>query len=156
MRRSAKLVALAGSLLLGGCYTYAIPVTDRVMPASIVEVTLNDRGRVAMEANVGPEVLSVEGAVVSVSDSGFVLAVKKVVGLDRNSSNWSGEHVTFRNESVRHVRERKFSAGRTAFLVGAATASALAFVASGGLLDGIFGREGPTGGGGGGPVPDND
>lgn len=152
-RRGLPAVSLM-PLLIAACYSYTPQVTDRPVPASVIEVTLNDRGRVAMEGNVGPEVLTIEGSVMDVSDSVFVLSVRRVTGIDGNMSRWAGEPVTFRLENIRHVRQRRFSTGRTALLVGTATASALAFVASGSLLPGIFGDRNPPAGGGG-PDPDN-
>lgn len=140
-------------VVLGGCYTYAPYLHDRPQPASVMEIQLNDRGRVAMEDNVGPEVRSLEGQIVEADDSLFVLSVRRVTGLDGNTSRWAGEHVRIRPEHVRLMREKKLSAGRTAMFVGSLTASAMVFIAAGSLN--VFGsdRNDPSGPGGGG---DND
>ena len=140
--------ALASSLLLGGCYSYTGLVTDRPMTAQWVEITLNDRGRAELERNVGSDVLSLAGAVESVSDSGFVLRVQRVIDINRNVAHWANEPVTFRSEWVRQVRERKFSATRTVLLVGS-TAGAVALAAATPLVGRIFGtNNGPNGGDG--------
>lgn len=153
MSRAAFLVPL---LLLpvaaGGCYTYTAYPHDRPQPASVIAVQLNDRGRVAMEGNVGPEVRSIEGQVVSADDSTMILSVQRVRGLDGVSSRWAGEHVSIRTEHVRLINARRFSAGRTAVFVGSITASAFVFVATGALLGGGSDRSDPRPPDGGGPV----
>jgi hypothetical protein len=102
--------------LLAGCY-YSQPLAgSRPEPASgtrlVIELT--DAGRVGMERLVGPEVVSVEGALVERSDSQYVLGVTKVAGLYGAQSRWGGERVAFRTEYVRRMSERRFSPGRTA------------------------------------------
>ena len=150
--RSATVLLVA--LVAAGCYQYRQSPYDRPVPAMVMEVTLNDRGRSALEHHVGPEVLTVEGTVAEVTDSGFALNVRRVVGIDRQVSKWNGERVTMRNEYVRQMRERRFSTGRTVLFVGSVTASALAFAVTRSLLgEGFGGRGGPSPG----PVdpPDN-
>jgi hypothetical protein len=146
--------ALAAVALMGttGCYTYSAYVPDRPAPGSAVEVTLNDRGRVAQAQSLGPEVWQVEGSVVSVTDSAFELRVTRTLTLDRTAIRWTGESVTLRLEDVRGMRERRFSRGRTAILASTLTASTIAFFATRGLFG--LGNEGsdPTGPGDG----DND
>jgi hypothetical protein len=134
--------------LLGGCFSYTAAVTDRPVPAHVVELTLNDRGRIAMESHIGTDVLTIEGAVASVADSSFVMNVQRLTTIGGSFQSWAGEPVTFRLEYVRGIRERKFSVGRTALLVGSATAAAFALVSS--PLSGVFGGgNGPSGGDGG-------
>ncbi len=154
-RSALCLGVLLAAVPLGGCYTYTVYAHDRPLAGSIIEVTLNDRGRVAMEPHMGPEVLSAEGRVLQASDSTFVLAVTRVVHLDRAVQRWGAEQVAFRLEHARQLRERRFSSGRTVLLAGSFTASVVAFVATGVVLN-VFGREGsgPSGPGGG-VDPDN-
>jgi hypothetical protein len=149
--RSA-LVAVA-SLACGGCYGYAISATERPVPATVVEVTLNDRGRIAMEPRVGPDVLSIEGTVVAAGDSSIVLEARRVVDLQRRPSTWAGESVTVRLEHVRLLRERRWSAGRTFLLAGGITAGAMA-VFLGPLGGSLSGSPSDPGGGGNGGVVD--
>ena len=141
---------LALSLAVGGCYSYSNMVTDQPAPAQYVEITLNDRGRVGLERNVGPEVMTMAGSVGSISDSGFVVRVELVTDIHRNFTKWAGEPVTVRNDWVRQVRERKFSGVRTAILIGS-TAGAVALAAVTPLVSRIFGGDsnGPNGNDGG-------
>jgi hypothetical protein len=102
--------------LLAGCYVNQPLVGSRPEPApgTRLAIELTDAGRVGMALQVGPEVVSVEGALIERSDSQYVLGVTKVVGLYGAQSRWQGERVAFRAEYVRRMSERRFSPGRTA------------------------------------------
>ncbi len=147
--RSALFAGLV-PVLVGGCYQYSSYATDRPAPATVVELTLNDRGRVAMEHHIGPEIMTVEGTVASATDSIFTLQVSRVTTLDRHFQRWAGEPVTFRTEHVRMIRERRFSAGRTVLFAGSVAASAVAFAATGLLIGSALGDRSEPGGPGGG------
>ena len=146
MLRRGRSALLALLPFAGGCFAYTTPVQDRPVPAQTVELTLNDRGRIAMENHIGADVLTVTGTVTDVTDSAFVMKVEHVATIGGQFTNWAGEPVTFRPEYVRSMRGRKFSMGRTVLLVGSATAAALALVASP-LTNSIFGGgNGPSAG----------
>ncbi len=149
--RSALFAGLA-PVLAGGCYQYSGYPLDRPVPAMAVQLTLNDRGRVALENNIGPEIMTVDGTVASVTDSTFVLRVTRVTSFDRRSQPWAGEPVTFRTEHVRMIRERRFSVGRTVLFAGSVAASAAAFAATGILIGNALGERSDPTGPGGGPV----
>lgn len=151
MRRVPFVSLLA--LLLSGCYAQ-IPLESGApapAPGTRVVIELSDQGRVGMDRQVGAEVASVEGALVSRSDTSYVLAVSAIVGLRGSVSRWQGERVTVRPEFVRRLSERRFSMGRTVVAVGVASAGFLAFVVSRSLLgggnDGGPGKEDPPPGG---------
>jgi len=113
MRRVSLGLSL---LLLTGCYVNLPLVGSRLEPApgTRLVIELTDAGRVGMTSLVGPEVVSVEGALVERSDSQYVLGVTKVLGLYGAQSRWQGERVAFRTEYVRRMSERLLSPGRTA------------------------------------------
>lgn len=155
MRRRPLLLLVGLLPLAGGCYTYSYQISDRPVQGQAIEITLNDLGRLRMEPHIGPEVLRAEGYVASVQDSQFVLRVQRVTGIDRVTSKWALEPVTFHLSYIRGMRERRFSPGKTALLAGGFTASMVAFIATRSLLVNIFGdRTGPGNGNGGDP-PDN-
>lgn len=129
-----------------GCYSYSQSASDRPAPGALVEITLNDLGRLRMANNIGPEVRSVEGTVASVADSQFVLRVRRVTGIDGSINAWAMEPATFDFSYVRGFNEKRFSSGRTVVLAGSMTVSIVAFIATRSLA-GLFGgdRGGPTG-----------
>jgi hypothetical protein len=121
------------------------------VPGARLVIELNDQGRVGMERQVGPSVSTVEGALVSRSDTAYVVAVSAVLGLYGAYSKWQGERVTLRPEYIRRMSERRFSMGRTVAATGIATGAFLAFVLSRSLLgggnDAGSGPDGPPGNG---------
>lgn len=141
---------LALPALLSGCYAYTAYAPDRPVAGMQLEVTLNDRGRVAMEHNVGPEILSITGTVAMATDTTFTLRVMQTVGIDHAQQKWAGEPVTLRPEYARNIRERRFSSGRTVMFAGTVTATVVAFVVTRSIFGGFLGLGGGPGGPGGG------
>jgi hypothetical protein len=136
-------------LLLSGCYVYT-PLYSAPSPGTRVALELNDRGRAALEQNVGPEIASVEGVITSTSDSQLVVGMEGVRSLRGIHSRWTGESVAFRPEYVRTMRERRYSGARTFALVSALASSTVVFIITRGLLGG---GAGDPSGGPGGPQP---
>lgn len=145
-------VAVVALLMLSGCYVYT-PLYSAPSPGTRVSMDLNDRGRAALEQNVGPEILSVEGVISSISDSVLVVSMERARSLRGVSTNWTGEPVTFRSEYVRSMRERRYSGARTIALVSALASSTALFIATRGLLG--FGAGDPGGPGGPTQPPNN-
>jgi hypothetical protein len=109
--------------LVAGCYSYRpLPSVDAAMPAagSQVEVRLTTAGASALANQLGPDMLFVEGALISADDAGLTLAVNRTETARKIGADWKGEHVTLPKESVASVGERKFSVGATALLGGLA------------------------------------
>lgn len=136
MRRVLTLPLAA--LVLASCYAKVPLETSAPSPAPgtrlIIELT--DQGRIGMERQVGPAVASVEGALISRSDTAYVVGVSAVSGLYGAFAKWQGERVTLRAEYIRRMSERRFSMGRTVVAAGAAAAGFLVFVVSRSLLGG--------------------
>jgi hypothetical protein len=133
VRRLARgLLALAPAAL-PACYHYVATETA-LGPGVQVEVELNDAGRVGLADAVGPEIGSIQGTLESRSDSGMVVRVAQVLGEYGGVTRWEGEMVAIKPDYVRSVRERRFSAGRTAVLAVAAGAGFVAFAVTRNLL----------------------
>lgn len=129
---------------LAGCYQ-TMPLYTVPDPGTRVVLELNDRGRVALEQNVGPEVASVEGVVSQVVDSTLVLSVIRTRGLYGSEVRWGGESVVFRPEYLRAMGERRYSRARTFALASAVASGTLAFMATRSLLGGGNGDNSSTG-----------
>lgn len=126
------------AMLCGGCYVNQ-PLMDASpapAPGSRLVLELTDAGRVAMGRQLGPEVATVEGALVEASDSQFVLGVSSIVNLWGVPTRWEGERVAFNTGFVRRMFARRLSPGRTAVTVAGATAGFVAFVLTRNLLGG--------------------
>jgi len=141
----AALVGLAPAAL-AGCYTYAYAPASSA-PGQYVSLDLNDRGRVALEESVGPEIARVEGVLTGEDDSTLSLNVRRTEGLRGEIVKWNGESLTVRRELVSLLRERHLSTARTVALAGTVAVGVGAFVASRGLLGSAVGEtQGPPGG----------
>ncbi len=127
--------AAALALGLAGCYTHT-PLYTTPAPGTRVRLELNERGRTALEQNIGPDAAAVEGVVSEVVDSQLVVAVHKVFGMHGSSVRWAGESVVFRQDYLRAVGERRYSIGRSFALAGVVASGALAFAVTRSLLGG--------------------
>lgn len=125
MLRFAGVGLLPG--LLGACYTYH-PALAMPEPASHISVVLSDQGRVGASPQIGPQALRVEGAVVSASDTGYLLAVSGVKSIAGVWVKWTGETVSLRRDYVASVYERRFSKSRTALFTAGVVAALTAVV----------------------------
>jgi hypothetical protein len=141
----ALLTAGLGTMLLAGCYTYrplgsveaAMPV-----PGTQVEVRLTTAGATALASQVGPDILLLQGQIVTADSAGLTLAVSHTQTARRISSDWKGEHVTLPRQDIASVQGRKLSVGGTALLGGLAGGGILAAAA----LIGGSGTSGTAGG----------
>lgn len=129
MRRAATLDQLAfgvGVLVLTGCYTYT-PVASTPVPSMELAVDLTDLGRSETAQEIGPAVRRVEGSLLDVTDSAYVLAVKNVMGVSGGRTRWGGEQVELPRAYIARTFERRFSRSRTTMIVLGAVAAVGAF-----------------------------
>lgn len=128
--------------IVPACYNYA-PVAVSPEPATRFALVLNDQGRVGAAPQVGASVARIEGAVVDVTDTAYVVRVAEVRGLFGGRTRWNGEAVTIRREYVSTALQRRFSPGKSLALAVALGGALVAIVASGTLA--VFGIGGDNG-----------
>jgi len=135
--RLALRLVKAGLLpgLLGACYTYS-PSLVTPLPSAQIAVVLSDFGRSEASPQIGPQAARLEGAVVTASDSGYLVAVSGVKAIAGSWVRWTGETVSLRRDYVAFMYERRFSKSRTA-LFAAGVAGALGVAVFGLDLFGI-------------------
>ena len=118
-------------VLTTSCYTLQ-PVAAAVPEAGTrLAFAINDLGRVALGGSMGPELLRVEGSLQRKDGDEYVVNVAGVQLLQGGFQTWGGETVRINTHHVSAVYERKFSKGRTAVAVGAATLVAAVLVPRG-------------------------
>ena len=100
---------------------------------------LNDQGRVTLGRSVGPAAETIEGKLQTKTDSAYVISVSAVRYFNGGTNTWSGEPLTVGTSSVQQAQERRFSASKTALVVGGAAAAVLTFI----LTRSIFGSSSP-------------
>jgi hypothetical protein len=135
LRRSAAMVMTVMVLGTSACYSY-VPLTGAPVAGQELALGITDRGRVALNERVGPEIDELQGTLVAKTDSSFTLAMKRAVTLRRISTTWTGESLSVSSAFVGTVREKRLSRGRSWLVAGGATAAVVAFIATRTFLDG--------------------
>jgi hypothetical protein len=131
-----RLCAIAGAFLVAGCYSLQ-PVGGTVPePGNVIGLDITDAGRVALGGSMGPEIVRVEGRLMSSDASEFVVGILAVQLLRGGEQVWHGETVHIKREFVSSIYERRFSKTRT-LVAGAVGAGIIAVLASKSLL-GVF------------------
>ncbi len=145
--QSGLLVAVL--IVAGACHRYEPVTAATVANGSSVAVALTDFGTANLGRLLGMGVGTVEGNLVSVSDSAYTLAVQVVRQRNGVETFWRGEQVAIPRTDVAEIRQRRFSRGKSALatvaLLAAAYGAVEAFIGTG------SGSSPPGGSGGGGP-----
>ena len=135
-------------LLLAGCYTYRPLENPAPPPGERVSAQLTTEGSQRLTGQIGPEVLHVEGDVVSADSAGLDLDVIEVESIRGIRSDWHGEHVRLPREAVAGLQQRRLSVGGTTLLGGAIVGGLYAMYqlfGGGGLFEGGTGQAGSGG-----------
>ena len=139
---------LAAALTLSACYTYRPLTTSEPAPGTRVSAQLTGSGSQELAAQVGPDVLHMEGKVLNADSSGLDLEVREIESFRGIRSDWNGEQVRLPRAALAGIQERKLSPGGTGIMSGVIVAGLYAvYRVLGG--PGLFeGNPGQSGGGG--------
>jgi hypothetical protein len=132
--RNAMFTALLCSAV--ACHSY-VPALSAPVPGSEVAVLLTDKGRVALNERVGPEIDQLRGKVVSRSDSSITLSMMESVTLRGVSTKWTDEVLVLSSEHFGSVRLKQLSKARSTAVAGTFGAAAVVFALNSGF--GLFG-----------------
>lgn len=104
------------AVAVAGCYT--LQPAGGVPPAvgTRVAFDVTDAGRVALGGSMGPEIAQVEGNLVGMENTEFILAVTNIRTIRGTDQVWSGEQVRVKPDYVSSTYKRKFSTGRSVAL----------------------------------------
>lgn len=132
MRPSLRLVVVAVSVLLVGCYE--LQPTGGTVPqvGQVIGLDINDAGRLALGGAMGPEIGQIEGRLIEKTATEYVVGVTAVRLLRGGEQVWRGENVHIRSDYVSTIYERRLNPARTAALA-AAGVGAVAIIATRGL-----------------------
>jgi hypothetical protein len=99
---------------VAGCYVLQ-PATGGagLEPGALMALEVNDVGRLALGGQMGPEIVSIEGRLVSAQADEYEVSVKSVKLIQGANQVWNGERVRIKKEYVAHTYERKFSKSQT-------------------------------------------
>jgi hypothetical protein len=137
---------LLSTAFLGACYTYQPLETTVPVPGQRVSAQLTDEGSRDLTAEIGPEILHVEGDVVQADSAGVDLDVQEIESYRGIRSDWHGEHVRLPRLAVAGMQQRRLSIGGTAVMTGAIGAGLYLIYR---VVSGVSSSEGGTGQGGG-------
>jgi hypothetical protein len=132
-------------LLLAGCYTYRPLENPAPPPGQRVSAQLTTEGSRELTGQIGPEVLHVEGQVLSADSTGLDLRVLEIESYRGIRSDWHGEHVKLPRQAVAGLQERRLSVGGTTLLGGVVLGGLYAMYqlfGGGGLFEGGTGQAG--------------
>ena len=143
------LATTAFTLLTAACHRYEPVTAATVARGADVAVALTDYGTANLGRLLGMGVGTVEGNLVTVSDTAFTMAVQLVRQRNGVETPWRGEQVTIPRADVAEIRQRRFSRSKSALATAAVIAAAVgaveAFIGTGAAA------QPPGGSGGGGP-----
>jgi hypothetical protein len=149
IRNQTFIGATALVILALGCHRYEPVTAASVARGSNVAVSLTDYGTANLGRLLGMGVETVEGSLVTVSDSAYTLSVQLVRQRNGIETFWRGEQVAIPRVDVAEIRQRRFSRSKSALatvaLLAAAYGAVEAFIGTG------SGAPPPGGPGGGGP-----
>lgn len=147
--RSLTLIGSTAALVSTlGCHRYEPVTAATVARGSSVAVALTDYGTANLGRLLGLGVGTVEGSLVTVSDSAYTLSVQLVRQRNGIETFWRGEQVAIPRVDVAEIRQRRFSRSKSALatvaLLAAAYGAIEAFIGTGSGSP----PTGPPGGGG--------
>jgi hypothetical protein len=137
--RVSSLAALALALpALHACYEYKPLITAAPPAGESIALQISDQGRTNLSERFGPGLAEIQGRVVSVEGSDYVVNVFRVSHIDGESAAWAGEVTRINRSFVGTVKGRQFSPLRTG-LLGAVGIAGAYFLVSRGLSGGFSG-----------------
>jgi hypothetical protein len=124
-----RLAAVAICFLVVGCYTMQ-PISGVTPPVGqVIALDINDAGRTALGGSMGPEIIQVEGRLISRDSSEYLVGVTAVRLLRGGEQVWRGENVRIKSEHVTSLYERRISKSRS-LVLGAIATGAIALIAT--------------------------
>lgn len=140
-----RAMLLLGASLLAGCYTYRPVSAPAPAPGARVSAQLTTEGSRELTGQIGPEILHVEGNVLTADSVGLDLQVREIESYRGIRSDWHGEHVKLPHAAVAGLQERRLSVGGSFLLGGVLTAGLYAMysiLGGSGLFEGSNGQAG--------------
>jgi hypothetical protein len=82
-------------------------------PGTQMALEVNDAGRLALGGTMGPEIVHIEGRLISKQVDTYELAVSSVRLIQGGTQVWSGERVSIKTEYIARSSIRHLSKGRS-------------------------------------------
>jgi hypothetical protein len=98
---------------LAGCYVLQPATGAGPEPGTLMALEVNDLGRLALGGQMGPEIVQIEGRLVSRANDEYRVSVKSVKLIQGGTQIWNGEQVSIKREHISQMYERHFSKSQT-------------------------------------------
>ena len=132
---------------LCACYE-SVPIElSRVTPGTKIRVSLTDAGADSLARYLGPGVETIDGKLISTTDSGVSLSVTQVAMRSGQDQFWKGETVVIPRYSLSTVQARRINKSKS-LLLGGVLIAGLATLKLAGVGGGNSGGNNTGGGGG--------
>ena len=99
------------------CYDY-VPLETMPPAGERVSLVMTDQGRVNLAGRFGPGLATIDGTLVGIQDSNYIINVFRVSQISGSHALWTGEQSYINRALVGTVRARQLSVWRTTALVG--------------------------------------
>ena len=127
--------------VLCACYE-SVPIElARVQPGTKLRVSLTDAGADSLARYLGPGVETIDGKLISTTDSGVSLSVSQVAMRSGQDQFWKGETVVIPRYSLSTVQARRLNKPKS-LLLGGVLIAALASLRLSGVVGGNGGGRG--------------
>ena len=119
LRRRAIASVMAASLMLQqACYNTTPIVGVATLPAGLVTIQVNERGRLLVGNKLGSLVDKVVGRIVRADSLNVEVAVETAQDVRGGLARWGGEKFTIPRDGIDTMNEKKASRWRTGLLLG--------------------------------------
>jgi len=108
----------SAALSLSACYTYRPLASPEPTAGTRVSAQLTGTGSQELTAQIGPDVLHVEGTVLQADSTGYDMEVREIESYRGIRSDWNGEQVRLPRLAVAGIQERRLSPGGTGIMGG--------------------------------------
>ncbi len=136
-------LGVAALILTTACYTYDPRSPGEVTPGQHIVVTVNNVGRVALTADLGDDIATVEGDLTSSDTAGIHMRVTEATYLSGTATEMAGVPVTIPTSAIVSVTTKQFSRSKTVAVVAGIGALLIAAITAFGLIG--SGNGGPVG-----------
>lgn len=130
-------------LIASGCYHYLPAGSSPPAPGTRIRVHLTETGTTQLSGYLGPRIASVDGNLLALTDSSYILSVTGVVSETGAEEFWTNERAELTRSAVSRVEQRRLDRARTAL-----TSAGLASLVVGAVVAGNGGFGGGSSGGG--------
>jgi hypothetical protein len=114
-------------VLTGACYRYAPPSTATPVSGDVVRLDLTTAGMARMSSVLGRDAVAVEGSILAVDDTSYVMSVTGTRQRENQSTlSWAGERVVLPRNAVQSIERRSLDKKKTWLVAGLVVLGAIA------------------------------